>query len=276
MSASDWLTVQRGHAPLVVSIPHAGTRLEHVESQVNSKWLATLDADWWVDRLYDFAQALDATMISTAISRTVIDVNRDPDSRNLYPGMATTELVPTTTFDGVPLYEPRNLPSKEEQAARRAKYFYPYHDAIRAELTRLRARHARVVLYDAHSIRSRVPRLFGGILPVFNIGTYDGRSCSPALAASVEDVCRRSGQSVTANGRFKGGAITRMYGEPARSIHAVQMELACRAYMSEPQGELNATNWPPSYSLEVASDARRVLQQVLEQCLEFASTGDGS
>jgi formiminoglutamase len=236
-----------------------------------------MDADWWVDRLYYFANALDVTVIATEISRTVIDVNRDPESRSLYPGMATTELVPTTTFDGIELYELNRMPSSEEQTLRREKYFAPYHHAIRTELNRLRALHARVVLYDAHSIRSCVPRLFDGTLPVFNIGTYDGRSCSSLLTERVENICHSSHQSYIVNGRFKGGSITRTYGEPAREIHAIQMELACRAYLREPEGELNESNWPPAYSLDEARSVRHILQQVLEQCLEFASTaGAGS
>src|SRR5690606_34093394 len=162
----------------IVSIPHAGTQLAHVEGQVKSTWLARLDTDWWVDRLYDFAGELDATIVSTSISRTVIDVNRDPSARSLYPGMAMTELVPTTTFDGEPLYEPARLPDADEQALRRERYFAPYHETLRTEIDRLIQTQHTVVLYDAHSIRSRVPRLFEGELPMFNIGTYEGRSCS--------------------------------------------------------------------------------------------------
>jgi N-formylglutamate deformylase len=270
---SEWLAIVRGRAPLIVSIPHAGTQLAHISQQVKSQWLATLDADWYVDRLYDFAAEFDATIVATRISRTVIDVNRDRESRNLYPGMATTELVPTTTFDGVALYEPQYLPSEDEQGARRDRYFDPYHAALREEIARLLELHAQVVLYDAHSIRSRVPRLFDGELPLFNIGTYDGRSCSGQLATSVASVCAAYSSEFVVNGRFKGGAITRTYGRPDTGVHAIQMELACRAYMDEPLQSLTPTNWPPQYSLERADPVRAVLRRVLEHCLDFGSAG---
>jgi N-formylglutamate deformylase len=265
----SWLNVRRGQSPLLVSIPHAGRQLEHVESQVTSAWLARLDADWWVDRLYSFAVELDATVIATSISRTVIDVNRDPQSRSLYPGMATTELVPTTTFDGVPLYPAGRAPDDAEQAARRERYFLPYHSALQKEFARLKSMHDSVVLYDAHSIRSHVPRLFEGELPMFNIGTYDGRSCSADLTNAVAEICATFARSFVINGRFKGGSITRTYGDPARGIHALQMELACRAYMDEPTAPLDETNWPPAYSDDRAAAVRAVLMRVLERCIEF-------
>jgi N-formylglutamate deformylase len=269
-ASSDWLTVRRGEAPLVVSIPHAGTELVEVRDQVKSPWLATLDTDWWVDRLYDFAADLGATVVSTAISRTVIDVNRDPESRDLYPGLASTALVPTTTFDGTPLYEIDRVPSADEIVRRRKMYFDPYHTALRSELARLRNVHATVVLYDAHSIRSRVPRLFEGTLPQFNIGTFNGRSCSQQLADAVAASCATYPADQVVNGRFKGGAITRTYGQPAQSVHAIQMELACRGYMTEPQLPLTELNWPPRWSPQKAAPLQRALRAVLENCLAFA------
>jgi N-formylglutamate deformylase len=233
-------------------------------------WLARLDADWWVERLYDFAAELDATIVATSISRTVIDVNRDPNSRSLYPGLATTELVPTTTFDGAPLYIEGQEPSEREQLDRRDQYFAPYHATLRSEIERLKAQHGCVVLYDAHSIRSRVPRLFDGELPLFNIGTFDGRSCAVELLQKIAARCSQHSPSVVVNARFKGGWITRAYGQPATGVHAVQMEFACRAYMDEPASSLTQENWPPAYSETRASAIQRVLRDVLALCLEFA------
>jgi N-formylglutamate deformylase len=172
---------------------------------------------------------LGATMMHTTISRTVIDVNRDPSGASLYPGQATTGLCPTETFDGEPLYREGRNPDSAEIERRRSDWFDPYHASLRSEIARLRAMHPRVVLYDAHSIRSVVPRLFDGSLPLFNIGTNSGASCDPALTEAVEAICRTSG-STAVNGRFKGGWITRHYGRPEDGVHAIQMELAMRGY----------------------------------------------
>ena len=266
---SGWLRVERGEAPLIVSIPHAGTDLPGGAAFV-SPWLARLDTDWWLSELYAFAAGLGATVVRTAVSRSVIDVNRDPSGASLYPGQATTGLCPATTFDGEPLYRDGHAPDDAEFARRRATYHAPYHAAIAAEIARLRTRHPAVVLYDAHSIRSRVPRLFAGELPVFNIGTNDGASCAPALTAAIEAVCDASGHSRVTNGRFKGGWITRHHGGPARGVHAVQMELAMRGYIDEP-GKPTLDDWPTPYRPERAQPLRTVLERVLAAALAFAS-----
>lgn len=267
----SWLEVHRGEAPLVVAFPHTGTEIPpEIEAGFISPWLARRDADWWVDRLYDFAADLAATTVRTRISRSVIDVNRDPSGASLYPGQATTELCPTTTFDGEPLYRPGEAPGEAEIDRRRTAWFAPYHAALTEELARLSSRHRRVVLYDAHSIRSRVPRLFEGELPQFNIGTNSGRACEPRLAAAVEQVCAAAGLGHVVDGRFKGGWTTRHHGRPHTGVHTIQMELACRGYMDEPDGEPTPDNWPTSYAADRAEPMRRTLTEVLKACLAFA------
>jgi len=266
----DWLDVHRADSPLLVSFPHTGTHIPpELESGYVSPWQARRDADWWVDRLYDFAPALGATTVRTSISRSVIDVNRDPSGVSLYPGQATTALCPTTDFDGDALYLGGLSPDENEIARRREIFFAPYHAALRAELDRLRAKHPRVVLFDAHSIRSRIPRLFEGELPQFNIGTNDGRSCAPELTQAVDSVCASTPYSHVVNGRFKGGWTTRHYGEPSKGFHAIQLELSCRGYMDEPDMP-SPQNWPTHYSEARASQMRAVLKNILAACLAFA------
>ncbi len=270
--SAPWLSIERGCSPVVLSIPHAGIAIPaQIEDSLVDPWLARKDADWYLDQLYSFAQALDITVVKTSISRTVIDVNRDPLGRSLYPGQATTELCPTTTFDGEPLYRQGQTPCDTEIAVRKARWFSPYHEALVAELARLRALHTRVVLFDAHSIRSSIPRLFEGILPEFNIGTNDGKSCAPGLTAAVEAACATTAYTRVTNGRFRGGWITRHHGKPATGVHAIQMELACRSYLDEPAGSLTQANWPPRYDEERARDMSAALAGILDACFGFAT-----
>lgn len=268
----DWLEIHRGDAPLVVSFPHTGANIPpEIEPHLVSPWLARKDADWWIHQLYDFAAELGATTVRTGISRSVIDVNRDPSGASLYPGQATTELCPTTTFDGEPLYAGA-APDAEEIARRTTTWFAPYHAALAGELERLRARHGKVVLYDAHAIRSVVPRLFDGPLPNFNIGTNSGASCDPALTAAVEAACDGGAFSRVTNGRFKGGWTTRHYGQPTGGVHAIQMELACRGYMDDPAEPPAPGAWPAPYSEIQAAPMRAVLTDVLKACRAFAQS----
>lgn len=270
MADHDWLTLHEGQAPLVIGLPHTGTDIpDDIAATMVSPWLSRKDADWWVDRLYAFAVEMDATLVRTAISRSVIDVNRDPSGRSLYPGMTTTGLCPTETFDGEPLYRPGQEPDQAEIDRRRALFFDPYHAALTHQLERLGA-DGPVVLYDAHSIRSVVPRLFEGELPQFNIGDNDGLTCAPALTTAVEAACAVTGQSHVVNGRFKGGWTTRHYGRPDRGWHAIQMELADRGYMADPAGPIDETNWPSPWDADQAAGLQHHLRAVLTACLDFA------
>jgi N-formylglutamate deformylase len=267
----DWVIIERRDSPLIISIPHAGTDLLGFEPTFVDPWLARKDADWRLDEFYAFVAPLGATSLRTRLSRSIIDVNRDPSGASLYPGQATTELVPTTTFDGEPLYRPGRAPDAAEIAERRRLYFDAYHAALAGEVARLRQKHQRVTLFDAHSIRSIVPRLFAGELPVFNLGTNSGASCDRGLRETIGAVLAGSGQTSVVDGRFKGGWITRAYGRPSEGVEAMQLELACRAYMHEPDHPA-PENWPTPIDEKRAAPTRATIKRVLETILEWVRT----
>lgn len=272
MASPSWLTIRQSTAPLIVSLPHTGIDLADIEPTIVSPWLARRDCDWWIDKLYDFAEDLGATVIHTAISRTVIDVNRDPSGASLYPGQTTTGLCPTETFDGEPIYKAGFEPSPGEVDRRRATYFAPYHVAIETEIARLRAVHEKIVLYDCHSIRSVLPRLFDGTLPVFNLGTNKSTSADRNLEDRVAAIMAATDWSHVVNGRFTGGWITRHHGQPANGVHALQMELSNRGYMREPDVPGQSDNWPTLYDPDFAAPMRAVLKDILETCIRWAKS----
>jgi N-formylglutamate deformylase len=253
-------TLYRGTAPLFVSVPHDGVELpEDIASRLTPSARRVPDTDWHVSRLYAFARELGASMIVPRYSRYAIDLNRPPDNASLYPGQNTTGLCPIVQFSGEPIYKAGDEPSNGEIASRIETYWRPYHDALVAELARIRATHGRVVLWEGHSIRSVVPFLFEGRLPDFNLGTSSGASCSPSLQTRLTSVLERaSGYSHVVNGRFKGGYITRHYGDPTQDIEAVQLELAQANYMDEDTFE---------YRDELAARLQRVLRELLQTCL---------
>lgn len=221
-----------GTAPLLVSMPHTGTFIpEWLAPRLSAAARPLPDTDWHLERLYDFLGELGASVLIATHSRYVVDLNRPPDNANLYPGRDTTGIVPLDTFHREPLYLPGFPPSDEEQADRIRTYWRPYHDELARALAEIKARHGYALLWDAHSIFSVLPRFFKGKLPDLNLGTADGKSCAPgigeALAKAVE------GYSVALNGRFKGGYITRRYGDPDNNVHAAQLELSEATYMAE-------------------------------------------
>lgn len=234
-TASPVFSLQRGSVPLLISIPHLGTRIpDDIAATMTPAAARVDDCDWHLDRLYAFAKALGASILTPVYARYVIDLNRPPDGANLYPGQDTTGLLPVDTFDKEPLYRDGHLPDDAEVARRREAYWRPYHDALKNELAALKAQHGRVLLWEAHSIRSHVPRFFEGRLPDFNFGTASGASALPGLADDMAAlVTRHGGYTAVANGRFKGGYITREYGKPAEGVHAIQLELTQITYMQE-------------------------------------------
>jgi len=219
------VTVSEGMSPVVMAFPHSGTFLpDAVARSLNAEGRALRDTDWHLPDLY--ADLLpEATWVQAHVHRYAIDNNRDPAGQSLYPGQATTGLVPETDFDGTPIVD--QPVHADDQAARLADCHAVYHGALSEQIARVKAVHGHVVLYDCHSIRSVIPRLFDGVLPDFNIGTYDGTTCAPGIEAGIAGICQQAeGFSTVTNARFKGGWTTRHYGKPAVHVHAVQMELA--------------------------------------------------
>lgn len=230
--SADIVSVTRGSSPLVLSMPHPGTGLPaEVATQLNARGKLVEDTDWHMRQLYGFAERFQPSIVEAGLSRFVIDLNRDPAGVSLYPGQATTELVPTTTFDGAPIWN--TAPDEAEIARRREAYFQPYHDALANEIERAKAQHGFCLLWDCHSIKSVIPRLFPGTLPTLNLGTNSGQSAAPAVEAAAAQAMAGSTFTQVINGRFKGGWITRHYGRPAEHVHALQMEIALSAYLDD-------------------------------------------
>ncbi len=252
-----------GDGPLLVSIPHCGTHLpEAIAARMTEAGRAVADTDWHVDRLYDFAAGLGASVIAATHARYVVDLNRPPDDTPLYPGADNTGLCPTTTFDREPIYLPGDEPDAAEIASRIETYWRPYHGRLAAEIARIKARHGIALLFDAHSIRSRVPRFFEGRLPDLNIGTGGGATADPALVERLTALCAdQSAFSHVLNGRFKGGYITRIQGNPETGVHAVQLELAQATYMDEAP--------PFAYRPDLAERLRPLLRSFLETMIAW-------
>ena len=260
---NDIFTLSRGSSPLFLSQPHAGLEIPtSIERRLTEAAKARPDTDWHIDRLYgDMAETLDATVLTARYSRYVIDLNRNPDGVSLYPGQSVTELCPTTLFDNSRLYLDGLEPDTEEIETRRGVFWQPYHDALVEEIERIKAAHGYVLLYDCHSIRSVLPRFFEGRLPTLNLGTGNGISADPLMVKRVEEIAAASPYSHALNGRFKGGYITRHYGDPANNIHALQMELAQEDYMLERP--------PFDYLPDTARKLQPTLKLILETMLDW-------
>lgn len=253
-----------GTLPLLISVPHDGCHVpEDIRARMTDAGRALPDTDWHVAELYDFARELGASMQVANYSRYVIDLNRSADDEVLYPGQLVTGLCPQQTFAGDQIYREGGV-DDAEKAGRISRYWRPYHQGIETALAAMRAEHGYALLWDAHSIPGRVPRLFDGELPALNIGSNDGKSCPPSIERAVSEAAAASPYSSVVNGRFKGGFITRHYGDPANNVFAIQLEIAQRSYMNEETGVFDPHR---------AGRLRNTLHGMLEAFVSSAADG---
>lgn len=264
--------LRRGCGPLLVSMPHIGTELpDRLQPRLSGEALRLADTDWRVDELYGFLDEMDVSVIKARYSRYVVDLNRRPVGESLYPGKPVTEICPLQSFAGEELYRRGQRPGPREVQQRVQDYWQPYHSALAEELGRLRALHGYALLWDAHSIRSEVPRLFAGSLPDLNFGTNAGAACDAGLLSRLEAVAAAfPAYSRVSNGRFKGGAITRSYGAPDQGVHAIQLELSQATYLQQ--------QVPFALCEERAEALRPLLRDLIETTLNWqpANTGASS
>ena len=256
-----------GTAPLLVSLPHAGTVIpDDLQPHYVPRALELEDTDWHLVQLYQFVLAMGASLIAPHNSRYVVDLNRPSENTPMYPGVNNTELCPTRFFTGDPLYLDGHAPDAPEITRRVATYWRPYHQALESELARLQALHGHVVLFDAHSIKSQLPWLFEGTLPDLNLGTAGGASCAPELRTALQEVLQAQDVfTQVVDGRFKGGHITRSFGKPALGRHAVQLEMCWSTYMPE----------QPPYGIEAARADRLapLLRALVQTMLSYKPYG---
>lgn len=249
--------VTRGDSPVILGQPHGGTWLpDALTARLNDNGRKLADTDWHITRLYD--GLLDgATVVRSNVHRYAIDANRDPTGVSLYPGQNTTGLCPVTDFDGNPIWAEGQEPSEDEILTHRDTFHAPYHAALADEIERVKARHGVAILYDCHSIRSHIPFLFKGTLPVFSIGSNDGQTCAGPIADITHEFAASSPYRTVLNGRFRGGWTTRHYGQPEAGVHAIQMEIAQSAYLTE-----EAAPW--TYDMTKAGRLRPWLKDILD------------
>jgi N-formylglutamate deformylase len=255
----EMVELNRGNSPVILAFPHTGTHVPpDIWGRLNATGRALTDTDWHIHELY---QGLlpEATTVRATFHRYCIDANRDPSGVSLYPGQNTTGLIPLTDFDNRPLWLEGGEPDAADTERRLQRFHQPYHAVLSAEIRRVKALHGVAVLYDCHSIRSVCPFLFDGVLPDFNIGTDNGRTCNPLMEQEVGAICAAAdGYTSVVNGRFRGGWTTRHYGQPASGVHAIQMELAQSTH-------LKSESLPFEYDTGKSAALRSVLRQILER-----------
>ena len=254
-------------SPILVSVPHAGTYLPNtVYKKLSDAGIAMADTDWFVDRMFSFVKQIDASFLTANYSRTYIDLNRAANGDTLYNSNDTlvTGLCPTQSFKGEKLYLDGCEPDELEIETRITKVWQPYHNVLKNALNERVEKFGYAVLLDVHSIKSEVPKLFDGHLPHLNFGTNDGVTASGDLIAALMDHVREKSQyQCVLNERFKGGYITRHYGNPAKNIHAIQLEMAQKIYMDENSDKEAELRFDTGKALEIQPFLKEMVEVLI-------------
>jgi N-formylglutamate deformylase len=251
-------------SPLIISIPHMGIEVPtYLEQALTPVGKQLADTDWHLDRLYDFSGELNASVLMAKYSRYVVDLNRPANDESLYPGQTTTGLFPQLTFRGEKIFE-SEAPNDEERQQRLENFWQPYHDKLKLEIIRLKNKHGKVLVWEAHSIASVLPRLFDGQLPDLNIGTNSGLTADPRLIDAIEKSIKGCPYKCVVNDRFKGGYITRSFGNPSQGIHVVQLEMCQSTYMNE--------SYPFEYRPDLANQVKPHLRNMIQSALDALKT----
>ena len=221
-----------GTEPVIINVPHSGTQvIPNLRTRFTPQAALLPDTDWHVDRLYNFARDMGVHLLIAQNSRYVVDLNRNKQAEELYPGQFNTEIVPLKTLKNQPVYYASETPVEREVQDRISAYWQPYHYKLQRVISSCIEKFGQAVLLDAHSINPILPLLFEGTLPALNLGSHNGKSAAPALIQQITNLCAQSGYSHVADGRFQGGYITRHYGNPAARCHALQMEITWDSYL---------------------------------------------
>lgn len=266
LKINDPFCFTAGDSPLLVSMPHCGTQLlPGMEETLTDAAKKLPDTDWYMPELYGFLRSLNVSIISANYSRFVVDLNRPVDDKPLYT-TKTTGLFPDILFADAPVFlEGKGLNDATKEQIK-AQIWHPYHQQIASELERIQARFGYAILFDAHSIAAQVPMLFEGTLPDFNFGNNGGLSCAAQLLNNAAEIVSQSSYTHVCNGRFKGGYITRHFGQPEQHVHALQLELSQATYLAD---FANTEGQPNDYVLDSDKQQRvgAVLQKIIASLL---------
>ncbi|MFK8037098.1 MAG: N-formylglutamate amidohydrolase [Crocinitomicaceae bacterium] len=248
--------------PIIISVPHSGTEFpaEIQGDYLDSQKKILDDTDWFVHDVYDFASELGITIIRAKYSRWAIDLNRDPESKPLYnDGRIITGLCSTTDFFGKPIYKAAQDPTQAEIERRLDNYYWPYYNKVQALLDARKAEFGKVLLWDAHSIRRLVPTIQKNPFPDMILGNDNGKTASSGIIDMAFSALKKGLYQINHNSPFKGGHITRYFGKPDESQHALQLEMNKILYMDDAEMKYDAVR---------ASKVKSVLKPVFEQLIK--------
>jgi N-formylglutamate amidohydrolase len=202
--------------------------------------------DAFVDRLFAPAPAHGAPLLAADVPRAFLDLNRAPDELDpaVIEGVARPPhnprvssglgVIPRVVAGGRAIYRGK-LP-RAAAAARIARYWHPYHRALRDLIENTYSQFGQAILIDCHSMPHEAIEHHarpGTPPPEVVLGDRFGASAAPWVMDRVETIFRAEGFRVARNTPFAGAFIAQSYGRPSVGRHVVQIEIDRHLYMDE-------------------------------------------
>jgi formiminoglutamase len=217
--------------PFLISIPHGG---ESIPSEIREDVCITPrdqfdDSDSFTNIIYDVKDIVEDQVVST-IARAFVDNSR---GRDQLPPEFPDGLIKSATCYNRPIYKEGKQPNKEITSLLINKYYADYHRKLESAL-----KNPKIVLaLDCHSMAEIAPEVSpdsGSERPLINLGDAEGTACNSEITEQLRQsfikVFGFSEDTVTINEPFKGGFITRHYGN--NPIPWIQIEMNRKLYLS--------------------------------------------
>lgn len=241
--------------PVLIAVPHGGRAYPGpvLERMRHPGFAALRLEDRYADKLGEaVAQATGAALLVAQAPRAMIDLNRAEDDVDweMFSGRAARSLGSYSpgfrARSGLGLI-PRRLPGlgelwkrrhdEADLAARIEQIHAPYHACLGETLLRLRERWGAALLIDLHSMPPLGWRS-GQAPPEFVLGDRFGASCHGALMASCFAFMAEARRVSAHNRPYAGGYVLERHADPARGIHALQLEVDRTSYLDSRLVEL--------------------------------------
>jgi len=245
--------------PILLSIPHGGTKNpEELDSClcITERDLFD-DSDPFVIELYDLGNKVQR-VVKTDIARAFVDLNR---SLHDLPPKNPDGLIKSMTCYEKPIYIKGQEPDKALSKLLIEKYYMPYHRQIQRYCSELDLQ----VCLDCHSMASSPPKIAPDVnykkRPAFCLSNQNGTSSSNELmyflAECISDSFSISKDKISFNEPFKGGHITKTYGN--NPIPWIQIEMNRELYLSK--------DWFDEETLSIDNTRLQELNEMFEKTL---------
>lgn len=247
----------KNQAPVIISLPHSGTWLpeEMRKSLRNEAVLA--NTDWFLPELYSFLAASGYTVIENQVNRYAADPNRE--SRMSGEDYQATAVYQRNTF-GKQLYD--ETLSQQTVDERLNKYYWPYHQALHELIEEKRKYFSKIYLFDLHSF-AEYPNADQQKPADFVIGNHADQTASADLRETLTELLEAQGYSVSNNHPFRGGFITRHYGQQT-AIEALQLEIRYNQYIEKRAfGEEELSKYDPELFLSTQKQLKKIFAELL-------------